>query len=207
MKKIKTGIVAIFIVAFIATIALFLNVYRENITYKNYLSDILSNRVSPLISNISNIERTLAEVIENETINKSQASSLQGNFNSIKSQNQNIIDLGIRLNKIPTNKIEKVIATNAKISDYFKKINDVLETDEVDLITPAQLEGFKEFQGLASLYKKIAKSNVLGVTETGVSGEFWNRYFVDGVDKEYWVNLIIGIEDVTPEFTDFTLLQ
>jgi hypothetical protein len=207
MKKIQTVILALFILAFIATGALLWKEHTDNNAYQTYLSDVLSNRVSSLISNITSVDRVLTEVINTQTINKNQASSLYGNFYSIKERNEEVTDIGIRLNKIQRNENDEVITTNGKLSEYFKIINDALTAEDIDQLTPAQLEAFTEYQSLVTLYKEIVKSNVLGVTDTGVNGEYWNNYFANGVEKDYWINLINDMENVTPEYKEFTLLN
>jgi hypothetical protein len=207
LKKVKTGLITISVLSLVLMVAASVVIYRKNQTYATYLSDIVSNRVSPLVSNISNVDSVLSDIVEKQTITKSQAQSLYGNINSIKSQTQTLLDIAIRLEKIPRNRIDKVINTNEKITLYFKSLYEALGEDESDPLTQTQLEGFIEFQSLASLYKKIVKSYVTGITDRGVSGEYWHEYFVDGVEDDYWINIVQGLEDVTPEYSDFTLLK
>jgi hypothetical protein len=206
LNKIKTVIIAVTLVAFVAVGVLFKLEHNKTVSYESYLSDVLSNRVSSLISSASNVDRVLTEVIKSRALSKNQASSLYGNFNNMKSQTENIIDLSVRLNKIPRNRNVNVVITNAKISDYFKLLNESMELEAVDPLTEAQIEVFKEFQSLVGLYKEIARSNVLGVTETGVNGEYWNNYFKDGIAEDFWIDMINGLEDVTPDYRSFALL-
>jgi hypothetical protein len=207
LSKVKYVLLAVTSVAFVVMAALFWREQKENIRYEAYLSDILSGKVSQMVSNISSLERTLAEVIDTQEITKNQASSLCSNFSSIKDRNREIVEIGVRLDKMPRDNSDRTIMTNAKMSEYFKKLSDALNPDEIDQLAPTQLEGFHEFLELIRSYKEIAKSDIHGITDTGVNGEYWNRYFVDGVEKDYWVDLIDGMEEISPDYTNFTLLN
>jgi hypothetical protein len=200
-------ILGVFVVAFVATIALSYNAYRENSRYKTYLSDVLSGKVSSMISTVSNLERTLNEVITSQTISRNQAVSLSGNFNGIKARTEEILAIGVRINRIERNSSDKLITTNTKLSAYYKNLCDALESEEVDQLSEAQLTGYTEFLELVSSYKSIANTFVLGVTDTGVSGEYWASYFAEGVEEAYWTDLINEMEAASPEYKEFTLLN
>lgn len=207
LKKAKYVVLVVGILALINIAVIFIHLYSENKTYQTYLSDIESNQVSSLISNISNVDRTLTEVIQSQSINKNQAGSLIGNFNGIKSQSQNIIELGVRLKKVPVNKLNKVVTTNSNITLYFQNIYGYMTADEINQLASVQLEDLKELQKFIRLYKEEVRINIVGATETGVNGEYWHEYFDNGINKEDWINLMNGMEDVTPKYKDLSLIN
>lgn len=207
MKKAKYVVIVVAVLALINIAVIFVHLYSENNTYQTYLSDILSNRVSSLVSSISNVDKTLTEVIQSQSITKAQASSLTGNFSNIKSQSESIIDIGVRIDKIPVHKLDKVVTTNSNITTYFQNIYGYMTADEINQLTTVQLEDFKELQKVTRLYSEEAKINILGVTEYGVNGEFWAEYFKNGVNKKDWINLMNGLDDVTPKYKDLSLIN
>jgi hypothetical protein len=207
MSKIKTILITTLSISTISLIALFLHVYKQNITYQTYLSDILANRVSTFITYNSNIDETLKEIINNKTITKKQVSMLYEYYKNIKEQSLELTDTGVSLGRLSNKRIKRVIKTSSKIADYFKSIYYTLSSSEVDELSANQIEGLKQFQSLSILYKKVIKNYVSGATDDGVNGEYWNLYYKQGVTDKYWSNLIMELEDVTPEYTGFSLLK
>ncbi|MDF2589880.1 MAG: hypothetical protein K0S41_3721 [Anaerocolumna sp.] len=207
MSRIKNVLIVILSVSTIGLVALFFHVYKENITYQAYLSDILANRVSSIITNNSDVEKTLKDIIKNKTITKKEVATLYEYYSNMKEQSTYLVDSGIQLGRIQKNRINRVINTSSKIAEYFKRIYYTLSSNEVDELTSTQIDGLKQFQSLALLYKKVIRTYVSGIIDDEISGEFWNLYYKQGVKDNYWSNMIVEFEDVTPDYTGFTLLK
>ncbi len=207
MNKIKTAFLATITLVLIAMVLLLWNIHQDKSEYEVYLSDILSGQVCILVSNINTLERTLTEVIEYQTVSKEQATVLYRNSKGMMERESELFETGVRLGKIKRNQIDKAISTSTKLAKYFEKIYTSLSEEDLEPLTEVQKEGFEEFQKLVSLYKEIAKSCVNGVSDTGVKVEYWDEYSTDGVNKRYWVKLINQLEEVSPGYEDFVLLN
>lgn len=207
MNKIKTAFLATITLVLIAMVLLLGNIHQDKSEYEVYLSDILSGQVCILVSNINTLERTLTEVIEYQTVSKEQATVLYRNSKGMMERESELFETGVRLGKIKRNQIDKAISTSTKLVKYFEKIYTSLSEEDLEPLTEVQKEGFEEFQKLVSLYKEIAKSCVNGLSDTGVKVEYWDEYSTDGVNKRYWVKLINQLEEVSPGYEDFVLLN
>lgn len=207
MNKRKTAIFAAAALVVIAMIILSASLNKDKNEFEAYLSGILCGRVSILVSNIDALEQTLTEVIEYQTVTSEQAAVLYRNSSCMKDREIELSEMGTRLGKLKRNQIDKAITTVTKMSEYFKKLYKSLSEEDIDHMTQAQQEGFQEFRELLSLYKAITISCVRGVTDKGIGTEYWNEYSEEGINKKYWVELISRLEEASPVYSHYALLN
>lgn len=183
------------------------NVIVQNRNFKNYLSDRLANMVSPLAANVVVGEQVLSEVIESKTLKKNQASRLTTVFTNIANQVKSIDELGVSIKRLPEGSLEHVVATNRRLSEYFRIINESLDQDEAITLNPQQINTMKAVHEITKEYAQVVQSNVKGVAASGVTGEFWHHYYKKGINQRYWATLLTDMGEHTPKQEQLDFLK
>ncbi|QQK78970.1 hypothetical protein HUG20_02980 [Salicibibacter cibi] len=212
-KKILVGVVGFCIVVLFA---FSYNQYNERKMYEANISQELNNDFHRLVTAMSHNQTYYVEILETEQVTKRHAQLLglrtyNGDISRIKEEYER---LAVEFERLEPRMIENDTAVNAiEIGSYFSELGDYQrpepeELDDVLLELDADdREKIEHVKALNSVWLEAAERNVEGVTVEGDNVNFdarryHNYYGENSLSNEFWVDLLVDLDEETLRYLD-----
>ncbi|KGX83403.1 hypothetical protein [Pontibacillus marinus] len=165
MKKVWMSALGI---ALLLSIYFNMNQYSKGKTYEEYIGAQVANRISLIVHNSFESQKTINTILDKERITKGQAHQLYLNFNGIVGELQELKFLNTDLDKIQINRND-FLKENTEIGNHFMvKYRKMKKDDtEVNEITQGQIDDYNKVLQLVDRYLYIASDTITGIDENG----------------------------------------
>jgi hypothetical protein len=194
MKK-ETIIIVFLIIGIILSTTLYVKQTSENQIYEAHLSMNLFNSFAIINATARDTEWQLKEILDAGKITKKEADRLHYYYTNITDEAWEIVELGEHLRKIENQEFHDIIFSNQAIFLYFLEMNEKGKFKKEDTI---MINGEQEDK-LSQMYKQIKDYKIiLKIFDDVNEGEAYKeRYYEDGVNKEYWLELLKQLKSVS----------
>ncbi|WP_047983369.1 hypothetical protein [Ornithinibacillus californiensis] len=177
--------------------------YKTKSNYESYLSQVLSNEVAMLASNVFNARDILDQSMEDMQISKAELDYLAVVLNGIAMGLQEIDQINIHLNFVELNNNGKTfVRVNSQFSQYItndlisKRTNNPLSDSEEKIrLTSEEINNLSKIYELLNEYSIIIDETVDGINNKGQLTDDYIR--TNFVKKDDWILLLERINDVS----------
>ncbi|HLQ97058.1 MAG TPA: hypothetical protein VK135_00070 [Candidatus Dormibacteraeota bacterium] len=208
-KKLKNLLVFLL---FITLLIYFYNLHQEKRMYEEYISIDIYNDMSTLVVSIIENYKLYENILEEEVITRGDADRLKWNAYNILEFPQHYGSVASQFNRIKSEVFHNETAeTAAQIADFFSEMNGDEEADfdnmdeviyELNDVMEDKMMQLKELNSLwvNSVFKNVAgTSGDKGEIEFD-SDEFRSNYEDNSVSDNFWVDLILDLDEDTRNF-------